>query len=114
MPKDHGREPTAGVKKYNDKYYTLYNHDKPNLNTDPKGIFTSFFIYNIFKLYINIRLTQLNDIPTMSVRLNDLTIFRVLKKLSIKTRRNNWPGEFDTQGIIRATEPAMEFYGQSR
>lgn len=96
------RPPTASLSIYNTEHYQIYDKEVAQEVEPVIGAFVSFNRYNHYKLYINPFLKTIDDIPEIGVRLDDLTISRVLGSLGRALHRA-WPADFDQQGMIRAT-----------
>lgn len=97
------RPPTKSQLTYKIEHYQLYDIDSPQEVEPVPRAFVSFDKYNDYKLYINPALKKIEEIPTVGVRLNDLTISRVLGRLGPKALNSSWPADFDQQGMVRAT-----------
>jgi len=97
------RVPTPGLKIYTTEHYHFYDPQLNNVGRPVKGRFVSFKQYDGYTLYMNARLRDVDTIPTSGVRLDDLTISKVLSVFSRKKLSQAWPAEFDTKGMVRAT-----------
>ena len=99
------RRPTAGLRKYSDGHYIIYDPVLKNHGVAVLDPFRSFGQYDGYALYINpdLKETELNQIPHFGVRVDDLTASKVLPHFNRKTLNKRWPAEFDLNGMIRAT-----------
>ncbi len=97
------RVPTPGLKIYTTEHYHFYDPQLNNVGRPLNGRFVSFKQYDGYTLYMNARLQDVDTIPTSGVRLDDLTISKVLSVFSQKKLSQAWPAEFDTKGMVRAT-----------
>ena len=97
------RSPPAHLKRYNTDYYSLYDHNAPQQVQPVVGPFTEFGAYDRYVLFIRPSLREIKEIPTSGVRIDDLTVSRVLGKLTQQALHDNWPAELDRKGMVRAT-----------
>lgn len=101
--KGEGHKPTSAMAKYNTDHYNLYDINAPNAIAAYEGPFTKYADYDSYELYINPNLTDVNAVPTSGVRIDDLTISRVLLHFKAAKLCENWPADFDKQGMVRAS-----------
>ena len=106
------RKPQAYLFCFETSRYEVYDLQNPQVlppvpkyyNQWPKS--PSFFLkFDKYFLYINPKLTVngFRSIPTSGVRLDDLSITRVLESGMTAAQLNAaWPAYFDTKGMIRA------------
>ena len=94
------RLPTKSQLIYTTEHYKLYDVVKIEPVVGP---FVSFGKYDDYRLYVNPVLDKIEDIPIVGVRLDDLTVSRVLGHLGPRALNRSWPAEFDQQGMVRAT-----------
>ncbi|KAK0508530.1 hypothetical protein JMJ35_008806 [Cladonia borealis] len=99
------RKPTPGLLKFHTKRYRLYDATIQNRGAAVEGPFRHFGQFDDYALYINPNLQdpEFEQIPHSGVRLDDLTVSKVLKYYGRTILRTRWPAEFDQQGMIRAT-----------
>ena len=73
--------------------------------------FVKFSDYNHYQLYSNPTLTDLNSIPTAGVRIDDLTISRLLGQPGWGPARlhRNWPADIDLNGMVRASRMPLGY-----
>ena len=112
-------KPAAHYMKYTTEYYKKYDPVNPQIVQPVHGRFRSFGAYDNYKLYTHGQIFNLNDIPTSGVRIDDLTISRVINfsqsdtgrssTLSAKILHKNWPADFDREGMIRATRMPLGY-----
>ncbi len=95
--------PSKHFQEFNDSLYGRYDHKKPN-NPHTRIIkFRKFSQSNHFKLFVKGESIRWDKVPTIGLRLDDLTVARLLG--SERTQRylnQNYIAEFDTKGMIRA------------
>ena len=103
------RPPTYTYRKYHTGHYTPYDPIKRNAGPAAASKFSTFSQYDQLTLYMNPMVTTVDDIPVKGVRLDDMTVALVLDKCGQKTLSENWPAEFDAQGMIRATRVPLGY-----
>lgn len=113
------RKPAVRYQKYVTEWYEVYDPTNPQTGEPVLGPFRSFGAYDDYRLYTHGQIFNLNEIPTSGVRIDDLTISRVinfnqadtgrLSTLSAKTLNKNWPADFDREGMIRATRMPLGY-----
>jgi len=101
--KSSARVPTPSYKKYDTSHYTLYDLKNPSPIAPVGGAFVSFGRYDNYRLFINGALNNLGEIPTSGVRIDDLTISRVINTMKASALHRNWPADLNKAGMIRAT-----------
>lgn len=97
------RPPPRAFRVYKTEYYQLYDHLNPHPVEPVKGPFTSFKAYDEYTLFIRAHLPSIEEIPTSGVRIDDLTISRVISKMKASQLHKNWPADLDRHGMVRAT-----------
>lgn len=66
--------------------------------------FKKFSDYDHYLLYLNPSLENTDDIPTAGVRLNDMSVGKVLTAgIRPSVLNSRWPAEFDAAEMVRAT-----------
>ncbi|KAF6231180.1 hypothetical protein HO173_010680 [Letharia columbiana] len=101
------RTPTPGYLQYNTARYELYDPERRNTGASVDGPFKSFRQYDNYTLYSNPGVQEAKDIPGKGVRLDDLAVALVLTQCGQKTLHENWPAEFDLNGMVRATRVGL-------
>ena len=101
------RTPTAHLAKYNTDHYTRYDPAHPPDVEIIEGAFMSFARYDKYHLFVDGSLDDLDNVPTGAIRLDDLTISKLISVKKPKFLNDNWPAEFDRAGMIRATRIPM-------
>ena len=96
------RPPSMGDKKYKIEYYERYDYENPKKVDVVVRPFSSPEHYNKYPLYIKAALDNVNAVPTMGVRVDDLTISRVITEFNAGQLNSYWRAEFDQKGMIRA------------
>ncbi len=102
VPKGPARKPTGRVLEYVEEHYTNYDLVNPAPPPAVFGPFLSFAQYDTYQLYSNPRLKDINTVPTSGVRIDDLTISKVIGNLTQITLHRHWPADLDMRGMIRA------------
>lgn len=103
------RAPTAALRKFNTSRYTRYQPPPP---TPVSGRFTKYENYDNYHLFINPTITNIKSIPTSGVRLDDLTVSKVMvgeEGMTASLLNKSWPAEFDMEGMIRATRMPLGY-----
>ncbi len=99
---------TPTYAKYVDSHYHLYDHDKPQRIAPYTAAFVKFGDFDDYTLYINPSLTSVDHVPTAGVRLDDLTLSKVLMTtMKAKDLHKNWPADLDKNGMPRATRAPL-------
>ena len=101
--KGEPRPPTPLLTKYSTNFYKAYDHNNPNPGVNFPGAFAKFADYDGYVLYTNPHLTDVTTVPKAGVRLDDLTISRLIGKFSGKQLTQLWPAEFEKNGMVRST-----------
>ena len=101
--KGRAHDPSPWYLQYNTEFYLPYDHSNPTAPPAVPGPFVGFWKYNAYHLYSNPHLTNFHSVPTSGVRIDDLTISKVIQHFSRKALHNQWPADFDTLGMIRAS-----------
>jgi len=102
------RLPSSAAKRdYGTSKYQVYDSINPPNVERVLHPFVKFGDYNDYSLYINPYLDDVSDVPTSCVRLDDLTISRVIEKFNPRDLNKNWPADFDQAGMIRATRMSL-------
>lgn len=97
------RASTVGLKQYVTSRYTRYNPATSNGPAAIDGAFAFFSKYDSYHLFIDPHLTDVARVPTSWVRLDDLTVSKVIVNGKAKWLNSCWPAEFDVLGMVRAT-----------
>ena len=100
------RAPTTILKQYQTSAYTPYDPVQNNVGPAVMDKFKSFAQYEKFTLFMNLTVTTKNFatiVPTSGIRLDDRTAGVALRCLSMKDLHAQYPAEFDTAGMIRAS-----------
>ena len=100
---------TYGYCLYRTSHYALYGPALRNTGTAVTESFRYFSQYNGYTLYCNPTLESVRDILKEGVRLDDMTAAFVLMTRSQSVLHDNWPAEFDHNGMIRATRAPLGF-----
>lgn len=93
-------QPTGAMLQYNTASYTLYDPKLENVGTSTHAPFASFASYNDYTLYMNPNVTDVSEIPTSGLRLDDMTVAFVVKECGNKKLKECWPAEFDTRAMV--------------
>lgn len=101
------RDPPAYLLQYGTDHYVLYNPQIGNTGPPVNEKFRSFGQYDQYTLYMNPVVERAENIPSSGVRLDDMTVAFVLVNCGQKTLHANWPAEFDTKGMVRATRVSL-------
>ena len=97
------RPPYASHMRFNTTRYKLYDHDNPQNITPAPGSFTGDFSkYDHYVLFVKPILNSIGEIPTRGVRIDDLTLSRVLGKMKDLELNARWPADIDMKGMVRA------------
>lgn len=108
MIKDKARLVISYLVKYNTNFYTCFDPVNPSNNVEiVDGVFVSFAKYDQYHFFVDDFLTEISNIPTSAVKLNDLIIFKVIFFKKAKYLNKRWSAEFDRASIIRATRTSM-------
>ena len=102
-----GRVPPPHLMIYSTAHYELYDHKSPQMTRPVPGIFTNFADYDHYTLYVNPSLQNPLEVPTSGVRVDDLTISRVIEYFTAANLNKNWPADFDPRGMVRAIRMPM-------
>ena len=97
------RPPPPGFKKYNTNRYKVYDNHNPQSVELVPGPFTKFGSYDHYSLFIWPRGGDTKDVPISGVRIDDLTLSRVLGGMKARTLHTNWPADIDQAGMVRGT-----------
>ena len=97
------RPPTSTYRKYTTEYYAPYDHANPQQIQPFTAKFTSFSNYDHYVLFSKSTINHPNEIPSAGVRIDDLTISRVIGRMSAVNLHRNWPADLDHCGMVRAT-----------
>lgn len=97
------RVPSSKLRRYKTSFYYRYI---PGVSTpiEPvRGPFKAFYYYDHYLLFIQDDLKTVEEVPTSGVRIDDLTISRIIQKFKTCELHRNWPADLDQRGMIRAT-----------
>ena len=102
------RTPPAGFAKFNTARYAAYA-SSVTLPAPVAGAFVKFGLYDSYHLFMDPGVTDITTIPTAGVRLDDLSISRVIPVGKASWLNRSWPAEFDLKGMIRATRVPLGY-----
>ena len=98
------RKPRDWMLRYCTAFYASFDPTKPKDVPPPiTEAFSKFSQFDDYLLYTSSP-KSIELIPTQGVRLDDLAVAWVLMSgMSKKVLNQNWPAEFDTKGMVRAS-----------
>ncbi len=102
--KGQPRLPSSAAKRdYGTSKYQFYDSTNPPDVQPVLHSFVKFGDYNRYSLYVNPYLDNVSDVPTSRVRIDDLTISRIIEHFKPFILSKNWPADLDKASMVRAT-----------
>ena len=111
MVKDEARQLIISIIRQFIIFYQFWNPDTADENIQVATIsFKKYSDFDHYKLYMNFFIKNIEDISSKNVRLNDLTIERILiENIRANDLNKKWSAEFDAAGMVRAIKYSLRY-----